>query len=338
MKPWTIIVAAVFSWHCSVPVELEFESDYTPKVVVNAEFAPDEEWMVQLSRSVAYADSIDWSQYVLTNASVKIHDSQGNMESLIHMGKGIYQSPVSNTPRADTRYTITVNAPGLAEARASSIAPSAEMALVDIREVPSADSTNRSFRVRLRIEDQPGQDYYSLAVQHLRPLCQREESGRQEINAVEGGGTSAYSTGFDSDFPAMRTSIPDVNDPSGSWSSEAVGFIDGQAYFSDHSFEGESKLIELALNVPHYEALTPHLQIYVANWSEELWFYTEYLFLNYIFEPNIFEDTPKVIYSNVRGGLGVFGGIDYEYLRFDHKGASWNEEDLLVDMIQPCTQ
>ncbi|MYE26341.1 MAG: DUF4249 family protein [Chloroflexi bacterium] len=336
MKPWSVIVLALFFSHCAVPVELEFESGYVPKVVVNAEFTPDDEWTVQLSRSVAYTDSIDWSRHVLTNASVEMHDPQGGVESLIHRGEGVYQSPESNTPRADIQYTIVVDAPGLPKAQASSMAPSAEAALVDLREVSSADSTKRSFRIRLRIVDQPGQDYYSLDVKHLQPSCRNEE-GRLVVDQVASGGTIHNYTRFDSNFHEMRETIQEVNDPSSPWPFES-GFGYGTSYFSDRSFEGESKLIELAMDVPRYEALVPYIQISVANWSEELWFYTEYLFLPDIFDLNVFEGVPKVTYSNVSGGLGVFGGIDYEYFRIDHEGVPWNEEDLQVDVIESCAQ
>jgi len=335
MKHWSIMVAAVFSWHCAVPVELEFEADFAPKVVVNAEFTPDSIWTVLLSRSVAYTDSVDWDQQVLTNASVRIHDPQRFVKSLTHMGQGIYQSSFEHTPIADTRYTIVVTTPGLPEARASSMARSVEAALVDIREFSSTDTTKRSFRVRIRIEDQPGQDYYSLDLDHLQPLC--DEEGRSRINQVEGGGTRYRFVRFDSDFSEMRETVADVNDPSLLPTAEGGDYY-GEAYFSDRSFEGDSKLIELTMNLPYYDALAPHIRISVANWSKELWSYAEYRILVFPFDPNFIEEAPKVIYSNVSGGLGVFGGIDYEYLRFDHKGNSWDEKALNVGTIQPCVQ
>ncbi len=340
MKRWCgIMVAAVLSWHCTAPVELEFETDFEPKVVVHAEFTPDSVWTVLLGRSVAYTDSVDWDQQVITDASVRILDPQGFVESLTHVSRGLYQSPSGHTPKADIPYTITINVSGLPEAHAFSTARSVEASLIDIRELSSVDETMRSFKVRLRIEDQLGNDYYSLNIDHLQPLCRDEESERLQVDQVKGGGTLLRYVGFDSDFSAMRESVPEVNDPSGFPSSETDFGFSG-AYFSDQSFEGESKLIELTMTVPRYTALAPHIEISVKNWSQELWSYIEYQELVYPFGPNYFEETPKVVYSNVRGGLGVFGGIDYEYLRFDAQGKSWDRDRLNVghQFIKPCAQ
>lgn len=341
MKRWwcIIIVAAVFSWHCTAPVELEFETDFEPKVVIHAKFVPDSTWTVLLGRSVVYTDSIDWDQQGITDASVRILDPHGSVEPLNHISQGLYQSPPGYTPKADTPYTIIVNARGLPEASSSSIARAVDATFVDIRELPAIDTTVHSFKISLQIEDQLGRDYYNLSVDHLQPLCRDEENDRWQIDQDGGGGAILRFVKFDSNFPAMRKSVSEVNDQSGFPSSE-TDFGYGGAYFSDQSFDGESKLIELEISLPRYESLAPLIQISVANLSQELWSYEEYRELETPFGANYFEETPKVIYSNVNGGLGVFGGIDYEYLQFDHLGDSWDIDELNVgsQFIQPCAQ
>lgn len=334
MRSWSVLLACVFSWHCAAPVELDFESGYEPKIVVNAEFSPDDEWAVHLSRSIAYVDSIDWSKQVLNNAKVEIQDSDGFVESLVHTGEGIYESPRGTNPRAETEYTITASAPGFPTIQASSMAPAVEAEFVDIREITSPDTTKRAFRVRIRIIDQPGRDFYSLNVDHLQPTC-REEEGSIKIDPVGSKGTLLRFLKFDSDLREMRETIPQVNDPSSPTSSNE-SLISGVGYFSDRSLEEGSNVIEVAMSVPRYDALAPHLMITVATWSKELWSYTESTYLDYTFGLNIFEEAPKVIYSNVSDGLGVFAGINYQYLQFDHEGRAWDRDDLLVDTIQPC--
>jgi len=341
MKIWVgvIIVASVFSWHCTIPAELEFESEFDPKAVIHAEFSPDSAWTILLGRSVAYADSVDWSQQFITNASVRILDAHGSVEPLNHIRQGRYQSSAEHTPRANTPYTVIVNVPALPEARASSVARSVDATFVDIREIPSDDATMHSFRIRLRIEDKMGNDYYNLNVDHLRPLCRDKESERWQIDQIGGGGTLLRYVKFSSNFPAMHGSVSEVNDRSG-FSLSEIDFGIGGAFFSDQSFDGESKLIELGISVPHYTSIVPLIQISVANLSQELWSYQEYRETVFPFGPNYFEETPKVIYSNVDGGLGVFGGVDYEYLRFDHLGNSWKIDELNVgpQFIRPCGQ
>lgn len=341
MKRWlnVIIVATFFSWHCTAPVELEFKADFEPKVVVHGKFSPDSVWTVLLGRSVAYTDSVDWDQHTITDASVIILDPHGSVERLNHISQGLYQSPLGHTPKADTPYTIIVNVHGLPEARSSSIARSMEATFVDLRETSHIDTTMRSFKVQLRIEDQLGRDYYNLSVDHLQPLCRNTESERWQIDQAEGGGTLLRFVRFDSDFRAMRESVSEVNDQSDITSSQE-GFGYGAAYFSDQTFDGVSKLIELEFSLPRYTSLAPLIQISVTNLSQELWSYEEYRELAFPFGPNYFEEKPKVIYSNVHGGLGIFGGLDYEYLRFDHLGNSWDLDELKVgsQFIQPCTQ
>ncbi|MCY4225365.1 MAG: hypothetical protein OXF06_11085, partial [Bacteroidetes bacterium] len=122
---------------------------------------------------------------------------------------------------------------------------------------------------------------------------------------------SAY---FDSDFAEMRESVSDVNDPSVlPVVDESNGF--SHAYFNDRSFEGTSKTINLIVRLPQDQLVD-------------------------LYGPNYFEETPKAIYSNINGGLGVFGGKYSRHLRVDDQGESWDNEDLkVVDQFIPaCNQ
>jgi len=330
MKQW-IIGLSLFYLHCAVPVELEFETDFSPKIVMYAEFEPDSVWTVQLGRNVMYADSISWEEHLITDASVTINAYPDIEETLIHIGRGVFQSPNGSTPIPETLYTIVVNSPDLPQVTASSSIPSIKAEFLEILERSSPDATKRSFRVHLRIIDQAGLDYYSIQIHYLEPIC-------YDDRIMNRGETVIWrSLSFNSDFPDIRDNVPDINDPS-SVQTGVVGGSYGEGFFIDRSFEGQSKIIELTMNVPHYDALPPYLQISVTNWSSELWSYIEYQSAVDLFDLNTFEDTPKFVYSNINGGLGIFGGKNREYLRFDQDGVSWDLDEFQIgfQFIQPC--
>lgn len=332
-----LFLVTIFSLHCATPIELEFESDYVPKVTVFTEFSPDSIWSVQLIQSVAYTDSVNWEQYAIDDASVTIHSSLDIVQPMVYMSNGRYISPSGQAPFPNTRYTITVQSVDFPSVNGSSEARSFETELTEIQEISSADTTIRSFRVRLRIDDPPGQDYYSLHLDYLYRVCRGDE---QQIDTTwalrETRLRSAY---FDSDFAEMRESVSDVNDPSVlPVVDESNGF--SHAYFNDRTFEGTSKTINLIVRLPQDQLLEPHIRVTIKNWSNELWSYQEYLELVDLYGPNYFEETPKAIYSNINGGLGVFGGKYSRHLRVDDQGESWDNEDLkVVDQFIPaCNQ
>jgi len=338
MRSWRILfLLLIFSLHCTAPIELEFESNYEPKITVFTEFIPDTTWSVQLIQSVAYTDSLNWNEYTIEDASVTIHSSSEISQSLSHIGNGVYQSLNRQPPMSDTRYTIMVHANDFPIAQGSSETRSFHAELMDIQEISSADTTVRSFQIRIRIHDPTGQDRYSLKIDHLQPVCRTED--QRLVPSQVFGGTRLQFVYFDSDFSGMRESVVDVNDPSGLPSIDEIsGF--SEAYFSDHLFEGTSKIFTLMVNVPHYQALSPHIRISMTNWSHELWSYQEYLEVVYLYGANYFEEAPKVIYSNIDGGLGVFGGKYMVHLQVDDQGRSWNTEDLSIgdEFIQVCDQ
>jgi len=334
MKHLAIIGLSVFSIHCAIPVELEFDSNFAEKVVIYAEFEPDSLWTVNLGRNVIYTDSINWNEYIITEATVTISADSEIKESLIHVGQGIFQSSHGSRPVPETQYTITVNTPALPEVSASSKIPAIQADFVKIQEL-SSDATMRSFRIHIRIVDQIGQDNYSLQIHHLEPICHNDGGIPPFMN--RGETTIWRSVSFNSDFPEIRDNVPDINDPS-SAQTGAVGGSYSEGFFTDRSFEGQSKMIELTINVPHYDVLPPYIQVSVTNWSHELWSYIEYQSVVDLFGPSYFEENPKFIYSNIQGGLGIFGGKNQEHLRFDHEGASWDLDEFQIgfELVQPC--
>ena len=327
---WLSVIFVLMGLQCEAPVDLEFPTGYEPKVVVSAEFSPDSVWAVLLHRSIPYADSVDWHEYVITDASVSIQGDDGLLERLIHTGDGIFRSAAGTQPKSDMPYMLTVTVPGLPVAMAASSARAIVAGFMAIEEVAPPSGANKgSYEVRFRVHDQPGYDRYSIQVEQLEPVCQ-DEKGLVRMDDTAAGAAVYRAIYFDSAFPELRDWLPLVNDPSLPNVPEDHFYHAG--YFSDRLFQGATKEIELTLFAEHYEALAPHFRMVVTNWSQELWSYRESFALADPFYPDYFGDGLVMMYTNVEGGLGIFGGASNQAFRVDAAGNRWDEDTLKIGL------
>ncbi len=335
---WLSVIIVLMGLQCKSPVDLEFPTGYEPKVVVSAEFSPDSVWAVLLHRSVPYADSVYWQDHVITDASVSIQGGDGVLERLIHTGHGTFRSAAELHPKSDMAYMLTVTVPGLPVAMAASSAPAIAAGFIAIEEVAPPSGANKgSYEVRFQVDDQPGHDRYSIQVEQLEPVC-RDEKGPVRIDETAAGATRYRGMYFDSALPELREWLELVNDPSFPYVPEDHFYHAG--YFSDWLFEGATKEIELTVFAEHHDAFAPHFRLIVTNWSQELWSYHESLALVDPFYPDYFGDGLAILYTNVEGGLGIFGGASNQAFRVDAAGNSWDEDSLKVGLrhLMPCDQ
>ena len=335
---WLSVIIVLMGLQCEAPVDLEFPTGYEPKVVVNTEFSPDSVWVVLLHRSVPYVNNVDWQDHVITDASVSIQGSDGFLERLIHTGHGIFRSAAKLHPKSDMPYMLTVTVPGLPVVMAASSAPAIVAGFIAVEEVAPPSGTNKeSYEVRFRVNDQPGYDRYSIQVDQLEPVCM-DEQGYVQRDVTRGGATRYRGMKFDSAFPELRDWLPQVNDPSFPNVPEDHFYHAG--YFSDRLFQGATKEIELTVFAGHHDAIAPHFRLIVTNWSQELWSYHESFALVDPFYPDYFGDELAILYTNVEGGLGIFGGASSQAFRVDAEGNSWNEDALKVGLrhLRPCDQ
>ena len=328
MRNWFLIV--LLAGGCVGPVELDFPGEYEPKVVVYAEFAPDSVWALRLQRSASIDATVDWTRQLISDAIVSVSDNEGFAEDLSYSGEGYYRSVVGSRPLVDREYVLNVTTPSLRPVYAVSVVPTLSVTWNSIEEIRPPDTeADGLYEVQFTLEDGSGPDYYRITVERLALGC-RSESGW--VTLAEGGATTYSGVEFTSSFPALRPYPSMIADPSEPYFPEEALY--GWAWFSDELFEGESLQITLQLDVRHLDGLAPYFSVRVSSLSGEFWRYEVSLSRAYHFDLDFFSDRPVPLYSNVTGGLGIFGGVNRSTWRIDAAGDEWAEADLRVDA--PC--
>ncbi len=325
---------------CTTPIELEIPGGYEPRLVVDSRFTPDSVWSVRLSQSLPYADSVSPEGYTVTEAVVVVEGEDGFREELIHAGEGDFRSMAGSRPVREVRYTLTVDAPGLASVRASSIVPPVDAALIDLEEVaPPEEFEAGVYVIRLNLHDAPGPHQYSVSVDVLEPVCYRDEGYVTKSEDLDSGTLYRGLVLFTSDSPSLRDYIFQVEDASEPFVASEPFY--GEAYFADDLFEGETLEIAIEATLENPSALAPHFRILVQSWSDALWRYEESAerYSTYM-DSGFFADRPVTLHSNVEDGLGVFGGWSGVTFFVDAEGNAWSEEDLKVGRshVQPCRE
>ena len=324
MRAWLLILLVMAG--CISPVELDLPGGYQPKIVVNSEFTPDGDWTVVLHRSAAIGNAVDWQSQYITDATVKITDSEGFTQVLRHSWRGIYQNPLGRRPMALENYVLEVTAPSLPAVSATSGVPALSAELGSIEEIRAPEvNEDGEYEVQLRLDDNAGSHKYGIVVDRLWLSCWED---RKPVSIADGGATAYGGGRFDSSFPSLRDFASLVEDPSEPYFPEDEFY--GVAWFSDDLFEQESIDLKLTLKSPHEPELAPHFRVTVMSYSPELWEYEVSLSRDYQFEVNFFSDRPASVYSNIENGLGVFGGLNRVSFMFDSEGNTWSESDLRV--------
>ena len=323
---------------CTTPIELEIPGGYESRLVVDSRFTPDSVWSVGVQQSAPYADNVSWEDYAVTEAVVVVEGEDGFREELTHVGEGDFRSMAGSRPVSEVRYTLTVDAPGLASVRASSGIPPVDAALIDFEEAAApTDEENGVYAIRLNLHDAPGPHRYSVSVDVLEPVCYRDEGILSASEDLDSGTLYFGLVLFTSDLPSLRDDISQVEDASEPFVASEPFY--GEAYFSDDLFEGETLEIAIEATLENPSALAPHFRILVRNWSDALWRHEESV-VRYDLDSGLFSDRPVTLYSNVEDGLGVFGGWSGVAFFVNAEGNAWNEEDLNVGRshVQPCRE
>ncbi len=324
-----VILAVLFLLTgCTSPVDLDFPSSYSPKVVVNSVFTPDSIWTVYLQQSTPYTDTINWEDHYILNADVSITDGRGMTEPLHHVEDGIYKSFQGLRPIPDTEYTLIVDAPSFVPVQAKSSAPGLTVNLDSIEELQEPDRNNLGlYEATLSLEDQAGSHRYSIEILQVWPECAAMRR-LDDLPPLENAQTGLKPGKLESSFPGMHPSPLEVEDASEEPSSTEGGI--STVYFSDELFEQEVAKINLTLEVEYYAGLAPFFMIVVKNWSRDLWDYTISYMLSTGFDFEYFLASPRPVpvVTNVENGLGYFAGITEKTLRSDRQGRWWTDEQV----------
>ncbi len=322
---YIILAALPFLVGCISPVELDFPSSYSPKIVVNSVFTPDSVWTVYLQQSIPYSDSINREEQYILNADVSIINRQGITEQLFHLGDGIYKSLQGLRPIPDMEYKLTVDVSSFMSVQAKSSAPRLNVYFDSIRELKEPDESNLGmYEVVLSLEDQVGSHRYSIEILQVWPKCGQF----YDASPVENVGTGLIPGRIESSFPGLYPTPAEVED-----ASVEPGATDGgisSVYFSDRLFEEKKVNINLLLEIKYYKEIAPYFMVVVSNWSRELWDYRISNWRSTGFDYDYFLASPRPVsvITNVENGLGFFGGVTHKAFRRDREGKEWTDEQV----------
>ena len=321
-------MAGVFA-ACELAVEVDIP-DHDSRLVAHSFFAPDSAWTVRLSRSADIEGRDDVRKLTVPDATVRITNETGDFShTLAHTGEGMYAAPAGAYPTPGAAYTLEAEAPGLPAIRAVNAIPSVKAA---VEELARLDDNSigpfrfENYRVRIRIEDPPGTNYYKLELFQFLPaptfIFPQEDpdtsSSFQEISF------SANESAFRYDDYAYFFDSPDV--AGGDESFQGV-------LFSDELFDGETEFFEITFNSEPVSRSESRYKLVLTALSEDYFLYhhTAFLQSESVNDLNIaaalLQTPPIHLHSNVDEGLGVFAGYSVHAFGFDREGNVWAGED-----------
>lgn len=282
---------------------IEFEGDNaTPRLVLNGVMYPDSAIQVTLSNSVGYLSTDGINRQ--TNGVLSLYNEAGELlEVLQHMGDGIYRGNTLTT--VGPSYRIVAEHPGFEPVEASDVVPiPAEILSWDTAtvEVDNPFGTTSGREYRFTFADPPDEDNY-----YMVEVIQAEEYYINYIFDPETGEFVPDTVWLEQPFffpVGMNTSDQVIISENESFLGESLTFGD-QFFFSDNLFAGSTREFTVRINEPLPSAR------YILRLST-----LSYDYYRYRITARRFFDTngdpfaePVLVFSNVEGGLGIFGGV-----------------------------
>lgn len=337
MRGWIVILLFTALCGCETVVDLEVPGGYDSKLVVESIFSPDSLWRVELSRSVPLGDTAMPSELLVSGAVIVISGENNFHDTLRQVNHGVYKTAHFHRPEQGSVYRIQVNVDGYPQASASSWAPLLQSELLKVERSDADDSSaTENYRIRFRLTDQPGRNYYHLDIFQVAPFCRDEIRRNRRI-----GDSPRYSADylrliFQSNSPSLYPYPEVVDDPT---------FLDSEdsfwsAYFSDQLFEATANDFEITFEARAFESIRPHFMLVLTAFSDDLFAFERTVALQDLFVglPNIIQRYPVQVHTNVQNGLGIFAGYTSDAYRFDGDGNEWQEDVLGVGVgeLEPC--
>ncbi len=283
---WVPIVAVLsFGAGCETVVDLDIPS-YEPRLAVYGFFSPDNAWDITLYRSAAPAEAVAAEDLVIADAVVVVSGQQGR-DTLQAVAPGRYRSSLK--PSVGEEYGLEIEAPGFDPVRALGSTPERPQVGTPRIDPIGTDIFTKRFRIVFTVDDPTGANYYRVGL-----FRDASHHGR-EWSPIS----------FSSTDPAFR------------YSPDLVGALDLEgghghyqiAYFNDDLFEGGSRTFELFVDLyltGRGNAIPP-ADLVVTSMSESYFEYHRTLELQRYNHGDPLAE-PVGLFSNIEGGVGVFGG------------------------------
>ncbi len=317
---------------CELAVEVDIP-EHDAQLVAHSFFAPDSAWTVRLRRSADIEGRDDVRKLAVADARVRVTDEAGNFSTtLTHIVEGVYAAPAGAHPIPGAAYTLEAEAPGLPSIRAVASIPAARASIESLERLNDPDDRFgfENYRVRIRIEDPPGTNYYKLELFRWSPVT--EATDGDLIVVDEQGSTRTFlEIPFSSSESAFRYAEyayffdpPEVADEDRLFQG---------VLFSDELFDSQTESFEIAVSVSSFEAVESRYRLVLSVLSEDYFVYhhTALLQADAVGELNIgaalLQTPPVHLHSNIEQGLGVFAGYAVHTFGFDAEGNVWSAEE-----------
>lgn len=304
-----VVVGLVFGFAgCTKYIDFEGD-DATPRLVVNGLVTPDSPVSVTLSNSVGYLNDGDIERQV--DGVVTLRDGDGALiEVLQHTGNGVYSGSTDAT--AGARYRIEVDHPGFESVSADDRVPLPVTILSLDTSTVLVDNffgPEEGLEFRFRFADPSGEANF-----YLLEVFQRIEYYIDFIFDPNNQGQLIPDTVWYTQ-PVWESVFMSSSDQV--IASENSGFLgDAQSfgskfYFSDALFDGTTREFTVRGSTGESWAEGTQYRLRLSSLSEAYYLYRQTL--------RSFDNTngdpfaqPVQVYSNIFGGLGIFGSSSFD--------------------------
>lgn len=280
---FTILIVLIALIACEKTVYIDIP-DKGRMITINSLFNPDSLLKVSVSKSCYILDN---NIQAIENATVEIYENDNLINTLPYLNNGLYKS-TTQKPSSGDMYKIKVTVPGMGTAETESYIPlvtniiSIDTALVTRADIDGYRREYLEFRVKFK--DNPDENnYYLLAPMQIEIYTHHDYEGDTIITD-----TLQYIRYSESDDPSL------------------VEYLWGKGLlFTDNLFNGNIYEFVFSTEKYFYEGASICINLYSI--SED---YFKYLATCYKhMEANWDPFMEKIsVYSNVEGGVGIFGG------------------------------
>jgi len=306
-----LLVLALLASGCRKYLDFEGE-DLQPRLVLNGLVTADSVVTVYLSNSRGVIDPGQLA--AVTNGQVRVFDEQGNLlEQLVHVGEGAYRGSVVIAP--GTALSVQAQASGLAAVRANDRVPLPvpiqQWDTVSVEaEGGGSGFGSTTLEVTLTINDPGDRSNFYL----LEAFVGQQYIIQQVFDPISG--TFVLDTIFlDEPFWSrayLSSADPVLISQSDAGPGETRVFFN-RAVFRDDGFNGTTRSFRIRLE----SFIRPGtLDLRLVSISEATFRYFRTLERYAYTEGDPFAE-PVQVFTNVEGGLGIWGGANVEQVLID---------------------
>ncbi|MEZ4883439.1 MAG: DUF4249 family protein [Chitinophagales bacterium] len=309
----SLILASCDEDSFSTVVEVDL-SEYGNQLVVLAPFQPDfpsadlNHFQLKLVKSNDILNENSDFQPI-TNATVDIYEEGELFVTLFHSENGNYGSPIGKGPKVGKDYRIEINSTDFGKTTAESQVPNKPQILqAYISDENYYDASEEAEKIEVTFEIKDELDvanYYYLTVNSII-----------DDGIIE---PSYWNVCFSTSDPAFDED--EYNDDFFEVEETPTNYYcDGFATFRDLIFEGETKIVKIYVDKYYVYDYTfdpetgesqefrRDIQVVFGAMSRDIYNYKRSARTQSWNEDNPFAE-PIRVYSNIEGGIGIFGGF-----------------------------